>query len=167
MTPNLTIELEPWMAAAIAAKAEDLGCSEPELVIKGIKLILGLDHGSLSQLVEQLVEKNIEQLLPTLINHRLDQLESRLESQISDRLANSSSSISSPTPTTLEIKSEIKPTIRQIQVGDTVQIRDQTSPYYLEILTVTKVGMLMAHVATANGEQNFLKRDLRFVQENP
>jgi hypothetical protein len=141
-TNNLNIELESWMYAAIAAKAADLGCSETELVTQGIKLVLGLDESSLVQIVDRLLEAKWSQL----------------EAQTRDRY---SSKPSEPLPKQIK---QIAPTIRQIQVGDLVQIRDQNSPHYLEILTVTKVGMLMAHVATTDGEQNFLKRDLRFVK---
>lgn len=58
---------------------------------------------------------------------------------------------------------EIAPSLRQLEVGDFVQIRDVDSPYFMEKLQIVKVGIVRASVATHSGEQSFLKRELRFV----
>ncbi|MEE3715369.1 hypothetical protein V2H45_01265 [Tumidithrix elongata RA019] len=58
----------------------------------------------------------------------------------------------------------LAPTIRQLQVGDLVQIRDPDSPYYMEKLRLTKVSLIRASVQSETGEHTYLKRDLRFVQ---
>ncbi|CAN1213130.1 hypothetical protein TUMEXPCC7403_23195 [Tumidithrix helvetica PCC 7403] len=60
--------------------------------------------------------------------------------------------------------SYLAPTIRQLQVGDLVQIRDPDSPHYMEKLRLTKVSLIRASIQTETGEHTYLKRDLRFVQ---
>jgi len=143
---NITIELENWMYAAIASKARDLGCSEGEIIQQAIKLMLGADESSLTQILEQLL---------------LDKLENKIEEKLKDF------ELRSPRLENFKTKSEpipAKPEIRPLQVGDLVQIRDQSSPHFLERLHITKVGMLMATVVTSLGEQSFLKRDLRFIE---
>jgi len=139
---NITIELENWMYAAIASKARDLGCSEGEIIQQAIKLMLGADESSLTQILERLLEVKIEEKLKDfeLRSPRLENFKTKSE----------------PIPA--------KPEIRPLQVGDLVQIRDQSSPHFLERLHITKVGMLMATVVTSLGEQSFLKRDLRFIE---
>lgn len=70
-------------------------------------------------------------------------------------------------PAAKAVSPPVSPTIRALQVGDIVQIRDQSSPHFLEKLPIIKVGMLMASVQTTTGEQSFLKRDLRFLTSDP
>jgi hypothetical protein len=53
--------------------------------------------------------------------------------------------------------------VRQLQIGDLVQVRDPDSPHYMEHLRISTVGIIRATVQTDLGEQTFLKRDLRFV----
>ncbi len=74
--------------------------------------------------------------------------------------------IASPRDTTsseVAADSDPPPTVRQLQVGDIVQIRDPGSPHYREKVAILSVGLIRATVATAFGAQSFLKRDLRFV----
>jgi hypothetical protein len=53
--------------------------------------------------------------------------------------------------------------IRQLQIGDLVQVRDPDSPHYMERVRISAVGIIRATVKTDSGEHTFLKRDLRFV----
>jgi hypothetical protein len=149
---NITIELENWMYAAIASKAQDLGCSEGEIIQQAIKLMLGTDESSLTQILELFLENKLEDK----IEEKLKEFELR-----SPRLENFQTK-SEPIPA----KPELPLIIRPLQVGDLVQIRDQSSPHFLERLHITKVGMLMATVVTSLGEQSFLKRDLRFIESS-
>ncbi|MGQ9865735.1 MAG: hypothetical protein ACUVSQ_05530 [Pseudanabaenaceae cyanobacterium] len=55
------------------------------------------------------------------------------------------------------------PPIRALAVGDNVQIRDSSSPYFQAIVPITAVGIIRATVLTDHGEQTFLKRDLRYI----
>jgi hypothetical protein len=144
---NINIELENWMYAAIASKAEDLDCTETAIVIQAIKLMLGTDESSLSRILDQLIDQNLDQKLGA----KLQDLEKKLEQKLGNRPKSASID---PTPIQ----------IRPLQLGDLVQIRDQSSPHFLEKLTIIKVGMLMATVQTNPGEQSFLKRDLRFIE---
>ncbi|PLS69774.1 MAG: hypothetical protein CV045_00230 [Cyanobacteria bacterium M5B4] len=57
--------------------------------------------------------------------------------------------------------------VRALKVGDLVQVRESGSPYYLEKLTITRVGMIRAYVQTREGEHSFLKRDLRLIEAQP
>lgn len=142
---NINIELESWMYAAIASKAEDLGCTETELVIQAIKLMLGTDESSLSRILDQLIDQKLDQKLGAKFKD--------LEKTLGDR----------PKLAAIDPK-PVPITIRPLQIGDLVQVRDQSSPHFLEKLTIIKVGMLMATVQTNVGEQSFLKRDLRFIE---
>jgi hypothetical protein len=58
------------------------------------------------------------------------------------------------------------PTIRQLQVGDLVQVRDPDSPHYMEKVRLTKVSLIRATIQTETGEHILLKRDLRYVQSS-
>jgi hypothetical protein len=58
----------------------------------------------------------------------------------------------------------LMPSVRQLVVGDLVQVRDQQSPYYMQILMITKVGLIRASVSGDVGEISMLKRDLRYVR---
>jgi len=145
---NITIELENWMYAAITSKAQDLGCSEGEIIQQAIKLMLGTDESSLTQILEQLLEHKIEEKLKDF----------ELRSPISENFNLKSE--------TMVMKPELPLAVRQLQVGDLVQIRDRSSSHFLEKLHITKVGMLMATVVTSSGEQSFLKRDVRFIQSS-
>ena len=146
---NITIELENWMYGAIASKAQDLGCSEAEIIQQAIKLMLGTDELSLTKIVEQLLA---------------DKLEAKTEEKLKDFNLRSPKleNFKAIDITTKPEKSEPL-TVRPLQIGDLVQVRDRSSPHFLEKLNIIKVGMLMATVVTSSGEQSFLKRDLRFI----
>lgn len=166
---NISIELEDWMAAAIAAQAQDLGCSESEVVIKALKLMLGIDENTLNQILESLLESKLEQKLEVKLNALLEtklkvlehQLIEKLDKKLSKKLT---SDIKEKDTQKLQSPKPEQPTIRPLQVGDVVQIRDQSSPHFLEKLIIIKVGMLRATVQTDTGEESFLKRDLRFTE---
>ncbi|NJK60996.1 MAG: hypothetical protein HC918_13165 [Oscillatoriales cyanobacterium SM2_1_8] len=57
------------------------------------------------------------------------------------------------------------PQVHPLAVGDNVQIRDGNSPFFQAIVPVTAVGIIRATVRTEQGEQSFLKRDLRYIPE--
>jgi len=150
---QLTIELEAWMHGAIASQAQELGCTETEVIQQALKLMLGMDEPSLSKIID----KKIDEKLKDFELQLEEKLAKRLQELSSDRPKLKTPSLPSP--------SLITPTVRALQIGDLVQIRDQSSPHFLEKLTIIKVGMLMASVQTSDGEQSFLKRDLRFIAE--
>ena len=162
---RINIELESWMYAAIASKAEDLGCTETEIVIQAVKLMLGMDESSLSRILDQLIAQRLDQKLEQKLGAKLKDLEQDLEKKLDQKLQEK---ISYRPPSNklnnIDPKPDIPITIRPLQIGDLVQIRDQSSPHFLEKLTIVKVGMLMATVQTNQGEQRFLKRDLRFIE---
>jgi len=60
-------------------------------------------------------------------------------------------------------KEEIPPSIRPLQIGDTVQIRDPDSPFYLQKAVIVSTSLIRATVDTGMGKHTFLKRDIRFV----
>lgn len=149
---QLTIELESWMYAAIASQARDLGCSESEVIQQAIKLMLGMDE---SKILDRLLEDKFQSKFE-------DKLESKIEEIVAKKLKDFTQKLPIQPP---DISTPESIPIRALQVGDRVQIRDRNSPHFLEKLTIVKVGMLMAVVQTSSGEQSFLKRDLRFIQE--
>ena len=151
---NFNIELENWIYGAIAAKAQDLGCTETEIVTQAIKLMLGTDESSLSRILDQLIDQKLDQKLGAKLKDLEQDLEKKLAQKLGDRPQSTKSTSTPPKP-------DIP--IRPLQIGDLVQVRDQSSPHFLEKLTIVKVGMLMATVETSLGEQSFLKRDLRFI----
>ncbi len=150
---QLTIELEAWMHGAIASQAQELGCTETEVIQQALKLMLGMDEPSLSKIIDKKIDE------------KLKDFELQLEEKLAKRLQELSSDRPKLKPPSLPSPSLTTPTVRALQIGDLVQIRDQSSPHFLEKLTITKVGMLMASVQTSDGEQSFLKRDLRFIAE--
>jgi len=166
---NINIELESWMYAAIAAKAQDLGCTETEIVTQAIKLMLGTDESGLSRILDQLIDQKLDQKLGA----KLKDLEQDLEKKLAQKLGGGTHTDRIAVPKEIGNRSQLIPTppkpdvpiiVRPLQLGDLVQIRDQSSPHFLEKLTIIKVGMLMATVQTNLGEQSFLKRDLRFIE---
>lgn len=102
----------------------------------------------------EVIQSALKLMLGTDATSLQAMVEQLVSAQIAQKLQASSAS---PVPKTTA------PTIRALQIGDIVQIRDQSSPHFLEKLPIIKVGMLMASVQTASGEQSFLKRDLRFL----
>ena len=137
---TLQINLPPELYAILQKKAQELGQSEEETVIQALQS--WLDPQGMAAL---------ERRLELLIDRRIAALRSEF-------LGITESKPSSVPP--------YHP-IRALQVGDVMQIRESGSPYYLEKLTVTRVGMIRAYVKTREGERSFLKRDLRLVEEQP
>ncbi|MFN3361406.1 MAG: hypothetical protein ACK421_08285 [Pseudanabaenaceae cyanobacterium] len=93
-------------------------------------------------------------------------LEKRLENLIDRRIAALRAEFLGVTESKPSVVPPYHP-LRPLQVGDIVQIREAGSPYYLEKLPITKVGIIRAYVATREGERSFLKRDLRLVEPQP
>jgi len=66
-------------------------------------------------------------------------------------------------PSTRPEPEEIPPSIRPLQIGDIVQIRDPDSPFYLQKAVIVSTSLIRATVDTGMGKHTFLKRDIRFV----
>jgi len=135
---TLQISLPPELYAILQDKAEELGLSEEETVVQAVQV--WLDPQGMASL-----EKRLE----ALIDRRIAALRSEFLGITESK----------PNP--------IPRPVRALQIGDVVQVRESGSPYYLERLTITKVGIIRAYVETREGERSFLKRDLRLIESQP
>ena len=166
---SLQVELSSELYDALMAKVRSSGCSTNELVQQGLRLYLGLetndrpkDRAESSQSpVEQTIESRLSELESRIMERVCLEIESRIASI---KVATNSSN--SPNISLAEASAEktMPPTVRQLQIGDIVQIRDPDSPHYKEHVRVSEVGIIRATVSTDLGNQTFLKRDLRFVR---
>lgn len=136
----LQISLPPELYAILQDKAQELGLSEEEILIQALQS--WLDPQGMASL-EKRLEKLIDRRITALRSEFLGITETKPD----------------PIP-------PYRP-VRALQVGDLVQVRESGSPYYLERLTITKVGMIRAYVGTMEGEKSFLKRDLRLIESPP
>lgn len=159
----LQVELSAELYDALMAKQQSSGCSASELVQQGLRLCLGLEKNDRQDCNEEPrspVDKTIEM--------RLSELESRImaiESRITGENVETISSHTARAKTNTEKVMPIE--VRQLQIGDIVQIRDPDSPHYMEQVCVIELGIIRATVSTDLGKQTFLKRDLRFVRSEP
>jgi hypothetical protein len=159
---SLQVDLSAELYDALMAKQRSSGCSVSELVQQGLRLCLGLEaHDDTEELRSPLAQT---------IESRLSELESRIMArvgiEIESRIASLKFKTISSNISLAETPAEkaIPPTVRQLQIGDIVQIRDPDSPHYMEHVRVSEVGIIRATVSTDLGNQTFLKRDLRFMR---
>jgi hypothetical protein len=116
------------------------------------------NHFPQAQQLKQL-EERLTQLIYQTIDIRLEQ--ARLaqtqvnQSELVTAIANNPISLPQK-----KLAEEL--TIHQLQIGDSVQIRDPDSSYFSQVLPIVSVGMIRVTVETPNGAASFLKRDLRF-----
>lgn len=163
---SLQVELSAEVYDALMAKQQLSGCDVSELVQQGLCLYLGLeiletkDHTS-----DQ--AKDLRSPLEQMLESRLAELESRIMErvyiEIESRLAGIKVGTTSSNILLADTPTQTPPPIRQLQIGDIVQIRDPDSPHYMEHLRISELGIIRATVSTDFGNQTFLKRDLRFV----
>jgi hypothetical protein len=160
----LNIELSNELYTALLAKVKATGQTETELVIQGLRQILGdidpQNHqqerfAALEIALEMALEKKLKQYVEGLIKDRVSSSESSAHLSTSDRHANIADSNAMAMPI---------PTIRPLQIGDRVLILEPDSAYYMAKLLVIRTSLIRATVATETGEMTFLKRDLRFVE---
>ncbi len=139
---SFAVKISPQLGDRLVTQAQSLGITEAELIQRAIAAYLEPHaHGS----------------PPTDWQQQLAQIEQRLQA-LEER---------QHLPTSPEPPGErppAPPTIRQLRVGDIVQIRDQDSVHYLSHVPLVKVSLIRATVRTDEGEQSFLKRDLRFIR---
>jgi Ribonuclease G/E len=92
---QLTIELEAWMHGAIASQAQELGCTETEVIQQALKLMLGMDEPSLSKIID----KKIDEKLKDFELQLEEKLAKRLQELSSDRPKLKTPSLPSPSLT--------------------------------------------------------------------
>lgn len=163
---SLQVELSSELYDALMAKVRSSGCSTNELVQQGLRLYLRLETSDRpkdrAEDLRSPVEQTIEIRLAELESRIMERVGIEIESRISGMKVET---ISANIPLA-EIPAEkaMPPTVRQLQIGDIVQIRDPDSPHYMEHVRVSELGIIRATVSTDLGNQTFLKRDLRFVR---
>jgi hypothetical protein len=99
--------------------------------------------------------KQLEPAVSAYLEIRLQAIKQELRQYLQQQLAHQASR---PAP-----EEEIPPSIRPLQIGDTVQIRDPDSPFYLQKAVIVSTSLIRATVDTGMGKHTFLKRDIRFV----
>ena len=171
---SITLNLKAAVYDALIVAAKASGSDESDLVEEALQLLFDRTaNQSLLATVEGLISarlENFEHSIDERFSSSIEQHISKSEfQQLKAELARLQILIDRDpvNPAQLEVIAppiaEIAPSIRQLEVGDFVQIRDVDSPYFMEKLQIVKVGIVRASVATHSGEQSFLKRELRFV----
>jgi hypothetical protein len=125
-----------------------------------------------SQQPSTVIEEVLWQKLidPELTQDRLQDLESRLtqlihqtiNAQLDFRLGEIAQASTPPESEPAILEKEVHAKIHQLQIGDSVQIRDADSNYFNQVVQIIQVGMIRATVQTPTGAESYLKRDLRF-----
>ncbi|NJK34179.1 MAG: hypothetical protein HC919_04055 [Oscillatoriales cyanobacterium SM2_2_1] len=141
---SFAVKIPPQLGDRLVARAQMLGTTEAELIQRAIAIYLESDSPNTSP-------KEWQQ-----------QVERRLQA-LEDRLFPPLPAPSAPADDQSPEPDRVLPTIRQLRVGDIVQIRDSDSAHYLAQVPLIKVSLIRATVRTDDGEQSFLKRDLRFI----
>lgn len=142
---SFAVRIPPQLGDRLVSRAQILGITEAELIQRAIATYLESEAPHISSPEwQQQVER------------RLQALEDRLSPPVAEPLAPKAQQA---------LGSDVVPTIRQLRVGDIVQIRDSDSAHYLAQVPLIKVSLIRATVRTGDGEQSFLKRDLRFIRE--
>ncbi|WP_019499635.1 hypothetical protein [Pseudanabaena sp. PCC 6802] len=191
-TKFLQIELTAEIYDALMARAQLSGSSASELVQQSLCSYLGCGNDAPNQIETRLAElesaimqrvqaqveaqmQPMRSLLQNLQSHMKSQLEAiaNLQANLKAEPANPAPIVESGVADTSAVSCDRKKAetasssqIRQLQIGDLVQVRDPDSPHYMEHLRISAVGIIRATVQTDAGEQTFLKRDLRFVESN-
>jgi hypothetical protein len=190
---SLQIELSTEVYDALIAKVQLSGCSASELVQQGLCFYLGLETSNpdpvesgwseleirMMQHLKIQIEAEIKMAIAAQINEmqkvvrdiQTDAIAqaaaiARIEAGLaqSHGIRTTEQQLISGAALAEKPEATSPPEIRQLQIGDIVQIRDPDSPHYMEHLCVSALGIIRATVTTEMGEQTFLKRDLRFVR---
>jgi hypothetical protein len=152
---SLQVDLSAQVYDALIAKQQLSGSNISELVQQSLCLYLGLEAKDLRSPLEQRLEIRLAELESRIME--------RVHMEIETRLAGIKNETTTPNISPADTPMPTPPPVRQLQIGDLVQIRDPDSPHYMEQLRITELGIIRATVSTDFGNQTFLKRDLRFV----
>lgn len=161
----LQVELSAELYDALMAEQHSSGYSASELVQQGLRLCLRLEKNERRDLKQEMqapVDQEIEMRLSELESRIMERVAVEIESRIAGLNAETISSNTSPAETAAKKLMPIA--VRQLQIGDIVQIRDPDSTHYMEQVCVIELGIIRATVSTDLGKQTFLKRDLRFMR---
>lgn len=144
---SLQITLPSSLYQLLSQKAQELGQSDGDTIELALRSWLDPDGSANLALLEKRLEQLIDRRIAALRSEFFDVSETKPPRQ----------------------KSQVPPfhVVRALKVGDLVQVRESGSPYYLEKLSLIRVGIIRAYVATREGERSFLKRDLRLVEPQP
>jgi hypothetical protein len=160
---SLQVDLSAEVYDALIAKQHLSGSNISELVQQGLRFYLGLETKDSTNAQTEDLRSPLEKMLEI----RLADLESRIMERvymaIESRLAGIKNETTTPNISLADTPMQTPPPVRQLQIGDIVQIRDPDSPHYMEQLRISELGIIRATVSTDFGNQTFLKRDLRFV----
>jgi hypothetical protein len=159
----LQVELSAELYDALMAKQRSSGCNVSELVQQGLRLYLGLETQDHTKDQAEDLRSPMEQMLEIRLSELESRIMERVYMEIESRLAGIKVETTSSNILLADTPTQTPPPIRQLQIGDIVQIRDSDSPHYMERLRITELGIIRATVSTDFGNQTFLKRDLRFV----
>lgn len=195
-TKFLQIELTAEIYDALMVRVQLSGNDASELVQQSLYKYLGCGNDAPNQIETRLaaLEAKIMQRVQTQVEAQIQSMQTALQNlqnnmrSQSDAIANilanlkpnPANHLSSSEPSVELGVADAPPLsygqkkaetasssqIRQLQIGDLVQVRDPDSPHYMERVRISAVGIIRATVKTDSGEQTFLKRDLRFVESN-
>jgi len=146
----LSVPIPDVIYDQLISRAELTGLSLSDLVTQALTAFFNQDSDTRAAVAE---------LTPAIQNYlesRLAVIKQELRDYVQQQLAQQM-------PHAPQQKAEIPPSIRPLQVGDTVQIRDPDSPFYLQKAVIVSTSLIRATVDTGMGKHTFLKRDIRFV----
>jgi hypothetical protein len=145
------------------AKQQSFGGDISELVQQALRLYLGLETKEHTKDKVEDLRSPVEQMLDIRLSELESRIMERVYREIESRIAGIKVETTDSNISLADTLTQTPPPIRQLQIGDIVQIRDPDSPHYMEKLRITELGIIRATVSTDFGNQTFLKRDLRFV----
>jgi hypothetical protein len=160
---SLQVELSAEVYDALMAKQQLSGGAVSELVQQGLCLYLGLETKAHTSDQTEDLRSPLEQILEIRLSELESRIMERVYMEIESRLAGVKIETTSSNILLADTPTQTPPPIRQLQIGDIVQIRDPDSPHYMQHLRISELGIIRATVSTDFGNQTFLKRDLRFV----
>jgi hypothetical protein len=160
---SLQVDLSAEVYDALIAKQHLSGCNISELVQQSLYLYLGLEAKDRTKDLAEDLRSPMEQMLEIRLSELESRIMERVYMEIETRLAGIKVETTSSNMPLADTPLQMPPPVRQLQIGDIVQIRDPDSPHYMEQLRITELGIIRATVSTDFGNQTFLKRDLRFV----
>jgi len=143
----LSVPIPDEIYDQLNCRAEQTGLSQQEVVIQALTSFLQQNSHP---------PAGLQPHISVYIDSRLQAIKQELQEYLQQIVAKQ-------IPSTRPEPEEIPPSIRPLQIGDTVQIRDPDSPFYLQKAVIVSTSLIRATVDTGMGKHTFLKRDIRFV----
>jgi hypothetical protein len=148
---SLQVNLSAEVYDALIAKQQLSGSNISELVQQSLRLYLGLETKDGTSAQTEDLRSPLEQMMEIRLAELESRIMERVHMEIETRLAGVKVETTSPNISLADTSTPTPPPVRQLQIGDLVQIRDPDSPHYMEQLRITELGIIRATVSTDFG----------------